>query len=280
LGTGTGEEETPVRRHWISQRGATVHGRKLGGRDFDRPRQRVSAEIGLLVVAPGGVLGSQARRAVEIDDRRRIPFAPARRLQHQLAVLVHVPAAVEDQPVVGADEIDISDRALVVRGAGGDQLSPRLDDPDPIDGGRDVRHDLGTGVGAALHRPVRTPDVLANLGGHRPEVEPEEHVAERNPPVLLVLQRDAAGHRPALIVDAVGRQFLLRHQPDDPAPGHDHGTVVAQPLVDDGDPHHEHGRHVRRLAGEPLQLVPLPIDEPLPLDQVFGRVAADHLLRK
>ena len=61
-----------------------------------------SRQVRLRVDAPGGVLRAQAGGAVEIDGRGRETLAQARRLQHPLAVLVDVAAAVEDQPVVGA----------------------------------------------------------------------------------------------------------------------------------------------------------------------------------
>ena len=64
--------------------------------------------------------------------------SPARRLQHPLAILVEVAAAIEDEPVVGANEIGVGERALVVGGAGGDQLAPGLHHSQPERRGGDV----------------------------------------------------------------------------------------------------------------------------------------------
>ena len=77
------------------------------------------------------------------------PFSPARRLQHPLAVLVEVAAAVEDEPVVGANEIGVGERALVVGGAGGDQLAPGLHHSQPERRGGEVADQLGAGIGTA-----------------------------------------------------------------------------------------------------------------------------------
>lgn len=83
------------------------------------------------IFAPGGVLRAQAQGAIEIDHGRGEPSLIAGSFQHDLAVLIDPAAAIEDQPIVRADQIRIGERALTVSRARRDQLTPGLQHTDP-----------------------------------------------------------------------------------------------------------------------------------------------------
>ncbi len=127
---GCREEETAVGGNRIGQAL-----RDFGGRELRSGTSIVSGRAFPERSAPDrrarSCFRSGGERAIEVDGRLCEPLAEARRLQHRFAVLIDVAAAVEDEPVIGADQIDVGDRALVVRGAGGDQLPPGLDDAEP-----------------------------------------------------------------------------------------------------------------------------------------------------
>src|SRR5262249_48936884 len=117
----------------------------------------------LLVGTPRRVLVPEAPRAVEIDVHRRPAFAIPRGLEDAAAGLGDDPAAIEDEPVVGANEVRVNEGALVVAGARRDHLATRIDDAKPERRSREVHDDFGAGIRAASHRPVGRPEVLAHL---------------------------------------------------------------------------------------------------------------------
>ncbi len=52
------------------------------------------------------------------------------------------------------------------------------------------------------------------------------------------------------------------------------------PVAADGQAEHERGRHIPRAARNGIEGPALSHDEGIPLDQILGGVAADHLLRE
>ena len=137
--------------------------------------------------------------------RAREALAEARRVEQNAPVLGDEAAAVEDEPVVRADEVRVGDGALVVGGARRDHLAARLGDAEPERGGREVDDDLGPRVAAAAHRPVGRPDVLADLERRRAEVEVEDEVAEGDAVATVIVDEpgDAARERARLVEDVV-----------------------------------------------------------------------------
>ncbi len=132
--------------------------------DLQRRHGRLAARPRLAVVAPRRVLGAQAQGALEVDHRRAPGLLVARQRQRHAAVLVDEAAAVEDQPVLRADLVDVGDGALVIARARRDQLAPRTLDPDAEGRRREVADELGARVRAASHRPVSAEAASCALG--------------------------------------------------------------------------------------------------------------------
>ena len=146
--------------------------------------------------------------------------------------------------------------------------------------GRDVADQLGAGVAAPAHRPVRAPQVLADFRRDQPEVELEDEVAERHAMHASRSTPARRAKRAPFVEDVVGGELLLRRHRHDLASSQRGGAVVAQPLVQDRDSDDENGIQRRRGGSDPLQFGPLPIHETLPLDQVFDRIAPNGLFRE
>src|SRR5690606_9603674 len=135
-------EEALLFWHRVRQPGSWFRGVEDLSRNMDDPRQRMLAHILFAILSPGSRLGSQSKRAVEIDCRLREAGPKALPLQHRLAVLIDERTAIKNQTIVGAEEIDVRHRTLAVGGPGGNQFAAGLDDSDPKRRCGDVCDDL------------------------------------------------------------------------------------------------------------------------------------------
>jgi hypothetical protein len=217
-------------------------------------------------------------RAVEIHGHARDALTKARRVEHEPPVLRHVAAAVEHEAVVRADEVRVRDGRLVVARAGRDHLAARTDDAEAKRRRREVEHELGPCLAAAPHGPVRRPSVLAHLERHGAEVELEDEVAEGHAADLIDEPRSTASERARFVEHVVRGELLLGDDAEDAPPEEQRGGVVELPRPLHRDPDGDRAPRAFRLPRQPLEALPLGVDEGPPLDEIFLSVAAHHLL--
>src|SRR5215831_429751 len=136
------QEEAALLRNWVLELLAT--GGEIRRRNLQERHQRVRGGVAFAIDAPGGVLGPQARGAVEINRSRGVPLAKPRCHHHPFAVLIEVTASVEYQAVVAAERVGVGDGALVIGRAGGNQLAAALLRSNPERRGGDIRDQLGS----------------------------------------------------------------------------------------------------------------------------------------
>ena len=244
----------------------------VAGTSMSRRRVMVGRELLAIVRARWC-----SRRAAASCGRDRPPRSatPCRKRgasEHRLAVLVDEAAAVEDQPVVGADHVDVGDVHWwsAARVAISSRRVSSIADPEH--GRRELQTSSAPGVGAPLHRAVGAPEVLAHLDREHAEVEAEDEIAERHAAMHLRLSRESARNGAPLVVDAVGRQLLFGHESDrsgraPPRPRSCSAARRAGSRRRSRTPF----RSAAVSAREPLQLRPLTVDEALPLDEVLRR---------
>ena len=207
---------------------------------------------GFLILAPSSVLRAQAGGAIEIDGDASDAGLKARGLEHHTSILRDEPAAIEDEAIVGADEVGVRDDGLVVARACRDHLPARVHDPDAERRRRQVADELCAGITATAHRSVRGPQVLAHFDREHTEVALEHEVAEGHSAHLVVEASRPAVEGAALVEDVVGRQLLLRHEAMH-ASAMQHGSAVVHAVVaSHGDTDDDHHGHVGGRSREAL----------------------------
>ena len=228
---------------------------------------RALAELERAALPQPRIVKARAEHRIEIEIRDDQVLLEHAALDDRLALLVDDQAApVVDDLVLPADQVHVANHREVVRGARAQHAPPLLRLAGVVGRGREVDHDLGTAAQhLLLHRAARIPDVLA-------DVDPDHGSAAHEHGI------SRAGHEVTVLVEhAVVRQVALAVGAD-PVPVVDHRRGVVEVVVplhradDDGHPRGEGLELARDLDGA--------LDERGLEEQVFGRIAGDHHLRK